>query len=231
MTDEKTVSFPLRPPQQIVGRGRFADRTLLRQLGQQVDRTRPGRAAERGVAHRDDLVAQERAAVAVDPVGHALFFGEAKRVRVGKVAVPVGVAQRTQQEGRVLLGGDRIVCAVLRAAHARRQTVPVQPADVGLGPVGHIGEGRVVGRCFGLGLPAQQAHQHHARFSAGGGAVKLIALVRACEQPHRLHAVGAVGEIRGICRRGQRGGQRARHEHAKKSFHAKNLLWDTFIVS
>ena len=137
------------------------------------------------------------------------------RLRIGKVARRLGIAERTQQERRVHLRGAGAFRLEGRFRRAGGQTILIQVLHIGLLPALQIGKRRAVLQLLRLLLRAQQAHQHDGRLCAARRAVQLIALLRAAEQAELAQMVCACGEIRS-----QRGYRKRAGEHCGRAGHA-----------
>ena len=197
-------------------RGLRIHRAVLHQTVEQGAVRTLGRAGERRIARHNHVAALKIRAVDHSRVVNAAILRRSHRRGIGEIARRFAVSERAQQERRIHLRRAGLVRRKVRFGRAGGQAVLVQILHIGLLPAHEVGKGRGIGQRLRFLLRAQKAHQHDARFRAGGRAVELVARLRAAEQAERfqplrtggiLRRKGGHGQQRSQCSAGQSGAQ------------------------
>ena len=145
------------------------------------------------------------------------------------------------QKNAILAAGDIALRAVQCRGNALGQTILIQPADVFVRPLRHIGKRMLPVSCQRGLFCAKQTGQHHRGLCAGHGFLQRKTLVGAFEQSEiikhlrlRFGIAGIVVVDRGVgaflvdrtdlCRTGGTGQQTCHQTRGNKFFHAAPSL-------
>ena len=185
----------------------LVDRTVGDELVEQGDVGRLDRGCERFQTHGSDIISQEIVRVTERFVDETdVVRRKVKCTGIGEITVlRVGVAERTQQEGGVHLSGA--LCLRLEGGRgcAGSQLVVIKVLDVRCFPALQIGKRRGIGERLGVGLLAEQAHEHNGGLCTGGGTVKVVlrcagsGRAGALEQTDLMQTVSRRSEVCRTC--------------------------------
>ena len=149
-----------------------------------------------------------------------------------RTLIAVRIQMCPGQKNAILVAGDIALRAVLCRGNALGQTVLIQPADVLVRPLRHIGKRMLPVSCQRGLFCAKQAGQHHRGLCAGHGFLQRKALVGAFEQPeivkHLRLRFGIAGIVvvdrTDLCRTGGTSQQTCHQTRGNKFFHAAPSL-------